>query len=109
MFSHNAAHLTQTFRSSFAQLPFLTLLIKERIPRITSLLFSNDGRHLLVGTAGDTHYVHDAFDGQLLFRLRGHKGLDNPADAGARVGMTSGEELCWSPDAKFVFTGEHGT
>lgn len=37
----------------------------------TSLKFSNDGSKLLVCTAGDVHYVLDAFTGDILARLEG--------------------------------------
>lgn len=44
-------------------------LFPPRVPVMTSLSFSNDGKWLLVGTSGDVHYVLDSFDGSLLARL----------------------------------------
>lgn len=64
-------------------------------PNFTSISFSNDGNHLLVGTSGNVHYVLDAYDLTLLRRLEGHTGL----------GRSSGEEVSWSADSKWVLSG----
>lgn len=64
-------------------------------PTFTSVTFSNDGNHLLVGTSSNTHYVLDAYDLTLLRRLQGHQGL----------GSRSGEEVTWSADSKWVLSG----
>lgn len=101
------------------QNPFLTITIDDtaalsqvsmppRVPVITSLSFNQSGQHVLVGTAGDVHYVVDSFSGQLLFRLVGHVGLER-AD-GADLGMISqaggsGQEVCWTPDGRMVVSG----
>ncbi|CAH7677265.1 WD40-repeat-containing domain protein [Phakopsora pachyrhizi] len=73
----------------------------------TSLKFSNDGSKLLVGTAGDTHYVLDAFNGDVLARLEGHQGLgcvnpDQPAFPGQSA---SSQETSWTPDSRYVLSG----
>lgn len=80
-----------------------------RIPVITSLHFSTNGQHLLVGTAGDVHYIIDSFDGKLLRRLVGHEGLERAG--GHSTGMVpeagiSGQEVSWTPDGRFVLSGE---
>lgn len=99
--------------------PFLTITIDDtaalsqismppRIPVITSLSFNQSGQFILVGTAGDVHYVVDSFSGKLVWRLVGHMGLEQASGRG--VGMVpqagiSGEELCWTPDGRMVLSG----
>lgn len=91
-----------------ARQPFLTLRLHEAITRVTSLVFSSNGEHILVGAEGGAHYIYDGFDtaSRLLFVLRGH---DTPppkapaASAGAR--SVSAHDLCWTPDGRFVLTG----
>jgi len=103
----------------FDQSPFLTITIDDtaalsqvsmppRIPMITHLSFNQSGQYILVGTAGDVHYVVDSFSGDLLYRLVGHSGLEK-ADSVA-VSMVpqagaSGQELCWTPDGRMVVSG----
>lgn len=65
-------------------------------PIFTSIAFSNNGKYLLIGTASDVHYVLDAYELGILRRLEGHRGL------GPRL---SGEEVCWSADSRYVFSG----
>lgn len=65
---------------AFDQAPFMSVTIDDavfskvsyppRMPIFTSLSFSNDGKYLLLGTAGDVHYVTDAYDGKVLARLQ---------------------------------------
>jgi COMPASS component SWD2 len=65
---------------SFDQAPFMSVNIDDavlskisyppRMPVFTSLTFSNDGGFLLLGTAGDVHYVIDAYNGSVLARLQ---------------------------------------
>lgn len=79
-----------------------------RVPVITSLEFGAQGQ-LLVGTAGDVHYIVDSYKGTLLRRLVGHQGLEGAA--GNPIGMVpeagvSGQEVCWTPDGKFVISGQ---
>ncbi|KZO96628.1 WD40 repeat-like protein [Calocera viscosa TUFC12733] len=83
-----------------------------RVPVITSLQFSSNGKWLLVGTAGDTHYVLDSFNGDLLARLEGHVGLERGKLPKAPQSMTpgrgiSGQEITFTPDSKFVLAGSH--
>lgn len=80
-----------------------------RIPVMTSLSFSTSGKHILVGTAGDGHYIIDAYEGTLLGKLDGFVGLER-GKSGTTLGMVptrgiSGEEVCWTPDSKFVVGG----
>jgi COMPASS component SWD2 len=65
--------------SNFDKAPFLCVHIDDpvlrersyppRTPIYTSCEFSNDGKWLLVGTSGDTHYVLDSFEGGVVARL----------------------------------------
>lgn len=104
---------------NFDKEPFLHIQIEDkalekisfppRLPVMTSLAFSSNGKFLLVGTAGDVHYVIDAFDGVTLFRLVGHVGLER-GKSGRESSMIpsrgiSGEELTWTPDSKYVIGG----
>ncbi|KAK4683872.1 COMPASS component SWD2, partial [Tremellales sp. Uapishka_1] len=73
-------------------------------PIFTSLSFSNDGTYLLVGTSLSVHYVLDAFSLSLVRRLKGHSGLGLTTDIVPRRG-TSGEEVSWSSDSKWVVSG----
>lgn len=70
---------------NFDKQPFLTVHIDDpilrertfpaRIPVFTSVSYSNDSKWLLVGTSGDTHYVLDAYDGNVVARLEGKVSL----------------------------------
>ncbi|MBW0510606.1 hypothetical protein O181_050321 [Austropuccinia psidii MF-1] len=73
----------------------------------TSLKFSNDGSKLLVGTAGDLHYVLDAFTGDILARLEGHQGLGHltSSDPTLPSSYFSGQETTWTPDSRYVLSG----
>ncbi|WFC99853.1 hypothetical protein MYAM1_002599 [Malassezia yamatoensis] len=99
--------------------PFLTITLDDtaglsqismppRVPVITSLSFNQSGQFILVGTAGDVHYILDSFAGKLLWRLVGHVGLEQAP--GHSVGMApqagiSGQEVCWTPDGRMVLAG----
>lgn len=121
--------------SSFSSPPFMTIEIEDNRylstismpPRqavVTSLQFSPAAAsgHLLVGTAGDQHYIVDTWENNYKWRLVGHEGLEkatavvnsDAASSSAAAGLPpsvipeaalSGEELCWSPDGKFVLAG----
>lgn len=83
--------------------PFATWTIEDaqftpgRLPEWTSLKFSPDGKQLIITTTADIIYILDAFEGKLLQRLVGHSGTDNVASCG--------EEVCVTPDARFVMAG----
>lgn len=76
-------------------------------PLFTSLKFSNDGSKLLVGTAGDVHYVLDSFTGHVLARLEGHQGLAHAPSLDSMVPGQSGssQETTWTPDSRYVLSG----
>ncbi|KAL1934653.1 hypothetical protein VTP01DRAFT_6835 [Rhizomucor pusillus] len=61
-----------------------------------ALKFTNDGKHILVSTTGNTNYIIDAFEGTMRQRLTGH---DVPQIE------TYGENTGFSPDSQFVFAG----
>ncbi|KAJ2962963.1 hypothetical protein NQZ79_g2003 [Umbelopsis isabellina] len=63
----------------------------------TSLKFTNDGKHILVTTSGNSHYLVDAFEGNIKQRFEGHIGLQTPDNGGCDAGLT--------PDGRFVFAG----
>ncbi|KAI0711926.1 WD40 repeat-like protein [Cerioporus squamosus] len=73
-------------QANFDKAPFLTITLEDpsltlisyppRAIYMTSLSFSTDGKYLLIGCSGDAHYVMDAFEGHLLAKLEGHKGLE---------------------------------
>ena len=105
--------------NNFDKEPFLTMALEDPTlaqisfpPRqiyMTSISFSSSGSYLLVGTSGDAHYILDAFEGHLLAKLEGHIGLER-----GRLGVAlsvnptkgiSGEEVCWTPDSKFIIGG----
>ncbi|TXT04928.1 hypothetical protein VHUM_04011 [Vanrija humicola] len=87
--------------SSLDDAPFAhTMLADPELSRgsqgeFSSVSFSNNGDYLLVGTSSHVHYILDAFDLAIVRRLEGHVGLDRH----------SGEEVCWSADSRWVFSG----
>ncbi|TDZ30356.1 WD repeat-containing protein 82 [Colletotrichum sidae] len=80
----------------------------------TKLEFSNDGKHILVGTRGSGHFLLDAFDGSLKAYLRKPDGgtrrlaagesTTNNVATGARGEESSGE-CCFSVDGRYVLSG----
>lgn len=82
----------------------------------TKVEFSNDGKHILLGTNGKGHFLLDAFTCELKAFLRKPEGgvrrapPGEGADArGAHAGTpqvldTSGE-CCFSPDGRYVLSG----
>ena len=105
--------------ANFDKAPFLVITLEDPTlslvsypPRpiyITSMSFSSNGKYLLVGCSGDAHYVLDAFEGHILAKLDGHTGLER-RKMGAALGIepvkgSSGEEVCWTPDSKYVIGG----
>lgn len=81
----------------------------------TKLEFSNDGKHILLGTNGKGHFLLDAFTCELKAFLRkpdagvrrappGEGSVQgNPADFAPAID-TSGE-CCFSPDGRYVLSG----
>jgi COMPASS component SWD2 len=106
-------------QANFDKAPFLVITLDDPTlglvsfpPRpifMTSMAFSSNGKYLLVGCSGDAHYIVDAFEGHLLAKLEGHKGLErrstqSPANIEPVKG-SSGEEVGWTPDSKYVVGG----
>ncbi|KAH6841128.1 WD40-repeat-containing domain protein [Chaetomium sp. MPI-CAGE-AT-0009] len=73
----------------------------------TKLEFSNDGKHLLLGSRGDGHFLLDSFDGSLKAYLK------KPGPSTRRLGvgeseggnMESSGECCFAPDGRYVISG----
>lgn len=91
-----------------------TISMPPRPAIITSLHFSPaaSSGHLLVGTAGDQHYILDTWSNAYKWRLVGHQGLERVRDTAGEGSLpnvaeagVSGQEICWSPDGKFVLAG----
>lgn len=104
---------------NFDKEPFLSVDIKDpslekisyppRNPWMTSMSFSTNSKWIMIGTAGDAHYVLDSFDGILLAKLEGFRGLEG-GKTGDQFGVSpskgiSGEEVGWTPDSKFIISG----
>ncbi|RUS31520.1 WD40-repeat-containing domain protein [Jimgerdemannia flammicorona] len=87
---------------AFDKGPFDTWTIDSHLPygipppEWTGLRFSNDGKHILVTTAGDSHLLIDSFTGQSRQRFVGHNGVGS-ARGGGEAGFT--------PDGRFVASG----
>lgn len=79
------------------------------------LAFSNDGKSLLLGTAGEGHFLIDAFEGGLRSWLVREKGGPKRLAAGAHnledteepLAETSGD-ACFTPDGRYVLSGRRG-
>jgi COMPASS component SWD2 len=89
-----------------------TLSMPPRKPVITSLTFSPSGIGILVGTAGNVHYIVDSHTGYTLHRLRNHEGLERMPDVQKEQDLSmvpeagiSGQECGWTPDGRFIYSG----
>ena len=73
----------------------------------TKLEFSNDGKHLLLGTRGDGHFLLDSFDGSLKAYLRKPGvGTSRLAAGETDGGNAEGSgECCFAPDGRYVLSG----
>lgn len=78
--------------------------------------FSNDGKHLLLGTTGQSHFLLDAFDGHLKASLHRDRsgvkrlgvGDHNPENLDARSSDSlyqSTGDCCFTPDGRYVISG----
>jgi COMPASS component SWD2 len=73
----------------------------------TKLEFSNDGKHLLLGSRGDGHFLLDSFDGSLKAYLK----KPGPSTRRLAAGETdegkvgSSGECCFAPDGRYVLSG----
>lgn len=82
-----------------------------RNPWMTSMAFSTNNKWILIGTSGDAHYVYDSYEGVLLVKLEGFKGLEG-GKTGDQYGVSpvkgiSGEEVGWTSDSKFIIGGSY--
>lgn len=81
----------------------------------TKLEFSNDGKHLLIGTRHGGHWILDAFEGTLKAYLRKPEGStrrlapgEMPAINGGSIDQSridSSGECSFTPDGRFVLSG----
>ncbi|KAK0623257.1 WD40-repeat-containing domain protein [Immersiella caudata] len=73
----------------------------------TQLEFSNDGKHILLGSRGGGHFLLDAFDGNLKAYLRKPAGGTKRSASGeAEPGtLESSGDCCFSPDGRYVLSG----
>ncbi|KAJ5832610.1 WD-40 repeat protein [Penicillium riverlandense] len=72
----------------------------------TRLEFSNDGKHLIVGTDYHGHFVLDAFEGTVKAFLVGKNGSSGRAAPVSTTGKPLGQgDVCFSPDGRYVFGG----
>ncbi|KAE8444868.1 hypothetical protein EG329_014116 [Mollisiaceae sp. DMI_Dod_QoI] len=102
--------------ASFDMLPHGTEMGEGMNRGWNKLEFSNDGKHLLLGTAGNSHFLLDAFDGHVKASLRRDRGgvrRLGPGDHNSEnMDPTSSEYLhqstgdcCFSPDGRYVLSG----
>ncbi|KAK4123986.1 WD40 repeat-like protein [Parathielavia appendiculata] len=73
----------------------------------TKLEFSNDGKHLLLGSRGDGHFLLDSFDGSLKAYLKKPGASTRRVAAGETEGgnVESSGECCFAPDGRYVLSG----
>ncbi|KAK4043266.1 WD40-repeat-containing domain protein [Parachaetomium inaequale] len=73
----------------------------------TKLEFSNDGKHLLLGSRGDGHFLLDSFDGSLKAYLKKPGASTRRLAAGETEGgnVESSGECCFAPDGRYVLSG----
>lgn len=70
------------------------------------LEFSNDGKHLLLGTDFHGHFLLDAFDGSLKAFLVGRNGSSGRAAPVSTSGRPLGQgDACFTPDGRYVIGG----
>ncbi|GAQ87438.1 Transducin/WD40 repeat-like superfamily protein [Klebsormidium nitens] len=79
---------------SYDKGPFDTFLVGGDTAEVTSMKFSNDGKHMLLSTANSWLYVLDAFEGHKLhtFELQ-------PVEGGGTL------EASFSPNGQFIVSG----
>ncbi|KAF3769972.1 WD40 repeat-like protein [Cryphonectria parasitica EP155] len=82
----------------------------------TKLEFSNDGKHILLGTNGKGHFLLDAFTCELKAFLRkpeggvrrappGEVADGRNAPAGTPQALDTSGECCFTPDGRYVLSG----
>ncbi|KAI9649207.1 hypothetical protein NHQ30_001775 [Ciborinia camelliae] len=106
--------------ATFDILPFCQEFSPQAIGRgWNKLAFSNDGKHLLLGTTGNGHFLLDAFDGHLKAFLRRDRGgarrlgagdhnPDNLDPASSEYLHTTAGDCCFTPDGRYVISGSRG-
>ncbi|KAL0639569.1 hypothetical protein Q9L58_001395 [Maublancomyces gigas] len=114
--SHTSSAILLYDLRNYDKQPFTTFTLTDdsflgtfsyppRMPVWSKLEFSNDGKHMLVGTRGHAHYVIDSFaentgTSQFLYRTRRPNGPTNPKKV-----ETSGD-VCFTPDARYIVGGQ---
>ncbi|KAM0270245.1 hypothetical protein ACHAQH_009502 [Verticillium albo-atrum] len=76
----------------------------------TKLEFSNDGKHILLGTRGNGHFLLDAFDGHFKVYLRkpeGGTGRRAAGESGESFGADDGSSPESSGDCSFTVDGRY--
>ncbi|KAF4217794.1 hypothetical protein CNMCM8980_008458 [Aspergillus fumigatiaffinis] len=72
----------------------------------TRLEFSNDGKHLMVGTDFHGHFILDAFEGNIKAFLLGKNGSAGRAAPVSTTGKPLGQgDACFTPDGRYVLGG----
>jgi COMPASS component SWD2 len=73
----------------------------------TRLEFSNDGKHILLGSRGDGHFLLDSFDGSLKAYLKKPGAGPNRRGVGETEGgnAESSGDCCFAPDGRYVISG----
>lgn len=102
---------------NFDKPPFATFDLHEMEQQYTpgsvgrtwaKLEFSNDGKHLVLGTTGGGHFALDAFEGSLKHFCLRDTGTSGRRAAGeyASPGTVAGQgDTCLSPDGQFLIGG----
>ncbi|KAH7419310.1 WD repeat-containing protein-like protein [Cadophora sp. MPI-SDFR-AT-0126] len=105
--------------STFDMLPYLQEMPKSTSKGWNKLEISNDGKHILLGTTGQGHFLLDAFDGHLKASLRRERGGVKRLCGGDHnpegISSSSNEFLypssgdaCFTPDGRYVISGSRG-
>jgi COMPASS component SWD2 len=99
--------------STFDLLPYMEPALRGW----NKLEFSNDGKNLLLGTTGRSHFLLDAFDGSLKKQLRresrggakrlapGEHNPENVDSLSSEFLQQSTGDCCFSPDGRYVISG----
>lgn len=86
----------------FERGPFLTATVGSPGPTWTKLEFSNNGKHVLIGTDSSEHYVLDAFTGKLITTLLVTR---EPREGWLNFKYASSGSACFTSCGKFVLAG----
>lgn len=127
--SQLTGHISLYDVRTFDRKPFATFHLSDdaflskftyppRMPDWSRVEVSNDGKLILVATAGEAHYVVDAFSGALFARLVGSRSvgrqlptavanIPNTAAAAQKYGAGAhgSGDCCFAPDGKHVVAG----